>query len=74
MSLTSLNEESPARTSNVRLVVVDEYHQPRYLLRAAELEKAMIAAAAGFDVEPDDVPGLHGLCVEAVRSAERHDR
>lgn len=74
MSLTSLNEESPDRTSNVRLVVVDDNHQPRYLLRAAELERAMIAAAAKLGVEAEDIPGLHGLCIEAVRSAERHDR
>ena len=24
--------------------------------------------------ERDDMPGLHGLCVEAIRSAERHGR
>ncbi|MCW2600538.1 MAG: hypothetical protein JWM02_2367 [Frankiales bacterium] len=73
MSLPSLSHEPP-RTSNVRLVVVDDNHQPRYLLRAAELERAMLAAAAELGVEPEDIPGIHGLSVEAVRSAERHNR
>lgn len=73
MSLPSLNVKSPARTSNVRLVVVDDNHQPKYLRRAARLEQAIIAAAGKHGVESEDMPGLHGLCVEAVRAAERHD-
>jgi hypothetical protein len=74
MSIPLLNVESPAHTSNVRLVIVDDQQQPLYLQRATELEKAMIAAAARLGVEPEDIPGLHGLCVEAVRAAERHAR
>ena len=73
MSLPSLNVESPARTSNVRLVVVDESHQPQYLQRAARLEQAILATAGLHGVGSEDMPGLHGLCVEAVRAAERHD-
>lgn len=72
MSLPSYVESS-ARTSNVRLVVVDDNHQPQYLQRAARLEQAILATAAQHGVECEDMPGLHGLCVEAVRAAERHD-
>ena len=60
--------------SNVRLVSVDGDEQPTYLLRAAELEAAVLAVAAAAGVEADDMPGLHGLCVEAIRSAERRGR
>jgi hypothetical protein len=72
MSLPSLSVETPARTSNVRLVVVDERHQPQYLRRAPALEEAIIATAARWGIEAEDIPGLHGMCVEAVRTAERH--
>ena len=64
----------PRDTSNVRLVTVDGDRQPTYLLRAAELEAAVLAVAAAAGVEAEDMPGLHGLCVEAIRSAERHHR
>ena len=58
-------------SDNVRLVVVDEQHQPRYLIRAAELEHAILRIAADAGVTADDMPGLHGLCVAAARQAER---
>ena len=57
----------------MRWVVVDEQHQPRYLARAAELERAIqrVAAIAGMTAE--DMPGLHGLCVAVARASEgRH--
>lgn len=73
MSLPSLNVETPARTSNVRLVVVDGNQQPVYLQRAAKLEKALLAVAARHGVSPEDVPGLHGLCVDAARATEGHE-
>ena len=64
---------SPRDTSNVKLVAVDGDQQPMYLLRAAELVPVLaLSAAAG--VEGEDMPGLHGLCVEAIRSAGRHGR
>ena len=66
--------QPPQDTSNVRLVTVDGDRQPTYLLRAAELEAAVLAVAAASGVEGEDMPGLHGLCVEAIKSAERHDR
>ncbi len=61
-------------TSNVRLVTVGDDRQPTYLLRAAELESSVLAVAAAAGVEGQDMPGLHGLCVEAIRSAERDVR
>ena len=66
--------QSPPGTSNVRLVTVDGDQQPTYLLRAAMLEATVLAVASAAGVEADDMPGLHGLCVEASRSAERHGR
>ena len=66
--------QSTRNTSNVRLVTVDSHRQPTYLLRAAELEASVLAVAAAAGVEDEDMPGLHGLCVEAIRSAERHGR
>lgn len=74
MSLTSASADTPAHNANVRLVVVDDDRQPRYLARAAELEAAMLVIAAKAGVDPQDMPGLHGLCVEGVRAAERHGR
>jgi hypothetical protein len=74
MTLPAVNAESPAHQNNVRLVVVDDKQQPAYLKRAMRLESALTAAAAKLGVEPDDMPGLYGLCVEAVRSAEIHSR
>ena len=41
---------------------------------AVEREAAVLAVAAAAGVEGEDMPGLHGLCVEAIRSAERHGR
>lgn len=74
----SMSVTSPAppvsRTSNVRLVAVDEHHQPRYLLRAAELSQALVAAAAEAGIEEQDMPALHGMCIQAARSAEQHGR
>ncbi|MGB8652036.1 MAG: hypothetical protein WCD35_15390 [Mycobacteriales bacterium] len=72
MSLPAVNETPSAGTSNVRLVIVDDNHQPVYLQRAARLEQALLQAAAAFGIDEEDLPGLHGLSVEAVRSAERH--
>ena len=66
--------QSPRGTSNVRLVTVDGDQQPTYVLRAVELEAAVLAVAAAAGVEANDMPGLQGLCVEAIRSAERHGR
>jgi hypothetical protein len=54
----------------MRLVLVDDQQQPAYIKRAARLETALLEAAAMMRVEPGDMPGLRGLCVEAVRSAE----
>ena len=65
---------SPAGLTNVRLVVVDVDRQPAYVVRAAELESQMLTVASAAGVEPADMPGLHGLCVEAVRAAERRGR
>lgn len=74
MSVPANNTEQPTSSANVRLVVVDGQRQPRYLSRAAELEEAILEVAANAGVTRDDMPGLHGLCVEAARSAERHHR
>lgn len=74
MTLPALNAITPAHHNNVRLVVVDDMHQPAYLKRATALEKALVAAAAKLGLEAEDMPGLRGLCVEAVRSAEIHER
>jgi hypothetical protein len=74
MTLPALNSESPAHQNNVRLVVVDDNQQPTYLRRATQLETALLAAASKVGVEAADMPGLRGLCVEAVRSAEIHRR
>lgn len=61
-------------SANVRVVVVDDNEQPRYLQRAAELESAMLAVAEQMGLQAADMPGLHGLCVEAMRTADRHGR
>jgi hypothetical protein len=74
MSLPSFNIETPAHQNNVRLVAVDDHHQPAYLKRAAHLEQAVTRVAAQLGVQPDDMPGLRGLCVEAIRTAEVHGR
>jgi hypothetical protein len=71
MTLPSLNSQAPAHQNNVRLVVVDDKHQPQYVIRALALEKSLLAAAARHGVGPEDMPGLYGLCVEAMRGAER---
>ncbi|GAC1445050.1 MAG: hypothetical protein NVSMB55_23840 [Mycobacteriales bacterium] len=73
MTMISL-DTAGAHSSNVRLVVVDEHHQPRYLVRAATLEQHLVQTAAAAGIRPEDMPGLHGLCVEAVRTAEQHGR
>ncbi|MDX6216149.1 MAG: hypothetical protein QOG99_1733 [Frankiales bacterium] len=72
MTLPAVNAETHPQQNNVRLVVVDDNQQPVYLKRATQLEKALLAAAAKLGVEAGDLPGLRGLCVEAVRSAEIH--
>jgi hypothetical protein len=74
MTLPAVNAEIPAHQNNVRLVLVDDKQQPAYVKRAAELEKALLAAAAKVGIESVDMPGLRGLCVEAVRSAEVYNR
>ena len=74
MTLPAVNAETPAHQNNVRLVVVDERHQPTYLARAQAMERALVRAAEKLGVLPEDMPGLYGLCVEAVRSAETHRR
>jgi hypothetical protein len=56
------------------VVAVDESSQPQYLVRARALEQALLEAATSFGLDAEDLPGLHGMCVEAVRSAERHGR
>lgn len=66
--------DRPTSSANVRLVVTDEDHRPRYLLRAAELEAAILSAAATLGMTAEDMPGLQGLCVEGARTAERHHR
>lgn len=58
----------------MRMVLVDEDRLPTYLQRAAELEARMLKAAADAGVEAADMPGLRGLCVEAIKAAERHGR
>jgi hypothetical protein len=72
MTLPAVNAETPAHQNNVRLVLVDEMQQPAYIKRAAQLEQALLAAAATLGVTPEDMPGLRGLCVDAVRSSEIH--
>lgn len=74
MTLPAANVEAPAHHNNVRLVVVDDQRQPTYLKRAAQLEQALLAAAAKVGVQPEDMPGLRGLCVDAARAAEIHNR
>jgi hypothetical protein len=74
MTLSASNVETPAHQNNVRLVVVDDRHQPVYLRRATDLEKAVLRSAAKLGIEPEDMPGLRGLCVEAVRTAETDGR
>ncbi len=74
MTLPALNAETPAHHNNVRLVSVDDKQQPAYIKRAGELERALLAAARKVGIETEDLPGLRGLCVEAVRSAEIHHR
>ncbi len=71
MSVTVRVSEPSVGSANVRLVVVDEEHRPRYLVVAAELEHAILRVAAAAGVNADDMPGLHGLCVAAARQAER---
>lgn len=74
MTLPAVTSGAPAHQNNVRLVVVDDSQQPAYLKRAAQLEKAMLTAAARLGVEAEDMPALRGLCIEAVRAAEVHQR
>ncbi|MCU1595476.1 MAG: hypothetical protein JWO12_2868 [Frankiales bacterium] len=74
MTLPAMNSETPAHQNNVRLVVVCDKRQPTYLKRATDLEHALQKAAAKLGIELEDMPGLRGLCVEAVRSAEIHHR
>ena len=74
MTLPAENAETPAHQNNVRLVLVDDKQRPAYLTRAAQLERSLLATAARLGLEPEDMPGLYGLCVVAVRSAELNDR
>lgn len=74
MTLHARVASSPAHQNNVRLVVVDDRHQPTYLLRAQAVEKALLRAAEKLGLAGEDLLGLYGLCVEAVRSAESHGR
>ena len=70
MTLPASHDDQPVPQNNVRLVVVDDRHRPVYLRRADELERRLLAAAAKLDITVEDMPGLHGLCVEAIRSSE----
>lgn len=72
MTLPVMNVQTPAHQNNVRLVLVDDQQQPAYLKRATQLEQDLLAAAAKLGVEHEDMPGLRGMCVEAVRAAESH--
>lgn len=74
MTLPAVIVETPAHQNNVRVVAVDDRHQPVYLRRAAELEAALLRAAAGLGVVAEDLPGLRGLCVEGIRTAEARGR
>lgn len=70
MSVETAETPTPARSANVRLVAVDERHQPRYLATAADLEKAVLRVLAKADITPADVPGLHALLVAGARAAQ----
>ena len=70
MSLAAADDLTPARSANVRLVVVEERHQPRYLTRAADLERAILRVAAIAGMTAEDMPGLHELCIAAARTSE----
>lgn len=74
MSLSAADHLTPIRSANVRLVVVDDQHQPRYLARAAELEKAIVWVAVIAGMTAEDMPGLHALCVAAAHAAETAGR
>jgi hypothetical protein len=74
MTLPSVIVETPAHQNNVRVVAVDDRHQPLYLRRAGELEAALLRTAAALGLEAEDMPGLRGLCVEGVRAAETRGR
>ena len=67
-------EDQRVESANVHVVAVDAGRQPRYLARAAELQEALLRVAAEAGLTADDMPGLHGLCMEAIRRAERHHR
>jgi hypothetical protein len=66
--------QPPAAQNNVRLVIVDDNQRPAYLKRVDQLEQRLLAAAAKLGIQADDLQGLRGLCVEAVRSAELGNR
>lgn len=74
MTVPAANVETPANSHNVRLVVVDAHRQPTHLKRADQLQGALLAAAAQLGIQQEDMPGLHGLCIEAIRTAEIHNR
>ncbi len=74
MSLTVRASEQCVPSANVRLVVVDEQHQPRYLAVAEALEHSILRVVADAGVNADDMPGLHVLCVAAARQAERRSQ
>jgi len=72
MSATDVDQ--PVQSANVRLVLLDEQHQPRYLSLAADLERAILRLLATADMTADDVPGLHGLLINAARAAVGRER
>ena len=69
-----VSPSSHGHQNNVRVVPLDADQQPSYLKRASKLETSLATAAARLGMEPDDMPGLHGLCLQAVRSAEDRSR
>ncbi len=72
MSAQMSHSDAPSNSANVRLVVVDGQRRPRYLEQAEELEKAILGVAAAAGVMPQDMSGLHGMCVEAFRRVDRN--
>ena len=57
--------------AGAELARVDEQHQPRYLTRAAELERSILRVTVIAGMTAKDIPGVHGLCVAAARTSER---
>jgi len=74
MTQAAPHDDSPVPQNNVRLVVVDDSQRSAHLKRADELERRLLAAAARVGITAQDMPGLRGLCVEAIRAAELQSR